>query len=139
MVRYKTGEMYTSIGRCFDGLEGELLLELYEEEIGGCADWDKHYRKMKFVGVEKFEKFKKARAAFLNSPKRTSMTEVNRSPSLIKEELSDLAELIRETSQLISLRPGDFVLQQTLHSLKNREETLLNELRGQRIGGEGSE
>lgn len=59
----------------------------------------------------------------------TSMTEEYRSPSLIKEELSDLAELIRETSQLVSLRPEDFVLQQTLHSLKNREETILNELR----------
>ena len=47
----------------------------------------------------------------------------------IKEELSDLAELIRETSQLVSLRPEDFVLQQTLYSLKNREETILNELR----------
>lgn len=59
----------------------------------------------------------------------TSMTEEYRAPSLIKEELSDLAELIRETSQLISLRPKDFVLQQTLHSLKNREDTILNELR----------
>jgi hypothetical protein len=59
----------------------------------------------------------------------TSMTEEYRPPSLIKEELSDLAELIRETSQLVSLRPEDFVLQQTLHSLKNREETILNELR----------
>ena len=57
------------------------------------------------------------------------MTEEYRTPSLIKEELSDLAELIRETSQLVSLRPEDFVLQQTLHSLKNREETILNELR----------
>ena len=47
----------------------------------------------------------------------------------IKEELLDLAELIRETSQLVSLRPEDFVLQQTLHSLKNREETILNGLR----------
>lgn len=57
------------------------------------------------------------------------MTEEYRAPSLIKEELSDLAELIRETYQLVSLRPEDFVLQQTLHSLKNREEIILNELR----------
>ena len=57
------------------------------------------------------------------------MTEEYRAPSLIKEELSDLAELIRETSQLISLRPEDFVLQQTLHSLKNREDAILNDLR----------
>lgn len=52
-----------------------------------------------------------------------------RQPSLIKEELSDLAELIRENNQLVSLYPEDFALQQALHSLKNREENILNELR----------
>ena len=70
MVRYKTGEMYTPISTSFDSLKGELLLELYDEEVKGCSDWDKHYRKMEFVGVEDYEKFKKERAAFLKIPKR---------------------------------------------------------------------
>ena len=57
------------------------------------------------------------------------MIDEYRQPSLIKEELSDLAELIRENTQLVSLYPEDFALQQALHSLKNREENILNELR----------